>query len=92
MKSACANGGVALDSKVYVKGDATSPDGRGELVGMVDYVHYGEYIKLKRSPGPGRFHWIPFSWVDKTESKSIVLNCSMDDFKRDRLSKRPFGL
>src|SRR5687767_26710 len=92
MKLASLNGSVAVESKVYAKGSEASTEDRGELVGMVDFVHSGEYIKLKRSVGPGRFHWIPYSWIEKTESKSVVLNRSFDDFKRDRLTKRPFGL
>ena len=53
----------------------------GNQLGVVDHVE-GDQIKLTKSGGDDRHHWIPMSWVESVDS-SVRLSKDCEEATRE---------
>lgn len=80
---------IKSDLMVHAKGEGQMGGSPGVHIGTVDNVD-GNYIKLKKNDSAdGRHHWIPLSWVDKTDSKTVYLNKTQHEVINGLLNEKP---
>lgn len=61
-----------------------------QKIGTVEHLEGTNYIKLKQKGSPeGKFHWIPMGWVQKTDEKTVYLNKTHEQVRRNLMSMLP---
>jgi len=60
-------------------------------LGLVDRMEGEDYIKLSRTDSyDGENHWIPLSWVNKSDDNAIFLNVTEKEFYDGLLDQCPY--
>lgn len=74
---------------VHAKGEGEMGGSAGVHVGTVDHMD-GDFIKLKKSDSSdGKHHWLPLSWVEKTDGKTVFLNKTQKEVINGLLDEAP---
>jgi len=62
----------------------------GTLVGTVEKMEAGLYVRLKPSGEvDGRTHWFPVAWIEDVDDKAVYLSKTPEEFSRDQLDENP---
>lgn len=80
------------DMPVYADGPGGLAGASEELIGVVDKVEGGKYVKLtKHSADDGQHHWFPLEWVRAVDGRAVYLKKTVDEVKAEIINQQPAG-
>lgn len=75
---------------VYADGPGGLEGASEELIGTVDKVEGGKYIKLtKHSADDKQHHWFPLAWIRAVDERAVYLNKKVDQVKTELIQQQP---
>ena len=78
---------------VYAEGPGGLEGASDTLIGIVDKVEGGKYIKLTKQNSPDReHHWLPVDWVRAVDERAVFLNKTVDEAAAQWLDQEPSGI
>ena len=78
---------------VYADGPGGLEGASEELIGTVDKVEGGKYVKLtKHSAADEQHHWFPLEWIRAVDQRAVYLKKTVDEVKAEIINQQPAGI